>query len=67
VQLAAERARRRAGEEPDRTRDAYERDDGLQLRTAQVYSGLAALHWHGPWTVAGRDVEPAALAADLLA
>ena len=34
VELAAERARRRAGEEPDRARDAYERDDGLQQRTA---------------------------------
>ena len=67
VQLAAERAQRRAGEEPDRIRDAYERDDGLQLRTAQVYAGLAAVHWRGPWTVAGRDVEPAGLVADLLA
>ena len=67
VQLAADRARRRAGEEPDRTRDAYERDDGLQQRTAQVYAGLAARHWHGRWSVAGRDVEPAGLAADLLA
>jgi dTMP kinase len=67
VQLAAERAERRAGEDPDRARDAYERDDGLQLRTAQVYAGLAARHWHGPWSVVGRDVEPAGLAADLLA
>lgn len=66
VELAAERARRRAGEEPDRARDAYERDDGLQQRTARVYAELAAHQWYGCWTVAGRDVEPAALAADLL-
>lgn len=67
VELAAERARRRAGEEPGRARDAYERDDGLQQRTAQVYAGLAARRWYGSWTVAGRDVAPAGLAADLLA
>lgn len=66
VELAAERARRRAGEEPDRARDAYERDDGLQQRTAQVYAGLAARQWYGPWTVAGRDVEPVRLVAALL-
>jgi len=66
VELAAERAKRRAGEEPDRARDAYERDDGLQQRTAQVYAGLAARQWHGPWTAAGRDVDPAGLVAELL-
>jgi len=66
VDLAAERARRRADEEADRARDAYERDDGLQQRTAQVYAGLAERQWQGPWTVAGRDVEPARLVADLI-
>jgi dTMP kinase len=66
VELAAQRAKRRADEEADRARDAYERDDGLQQRTAQVYAGLAARKWHGPWTVAGRDAEPARLVADLL-
>ena len=65
VELAAERARRRADEDADRARDAYERDDGLQQRTAQVYAGLAARQWHGPWTVVGRDVHPAGLAAGL--
>ena len=66
VELAAERARRRAGEDPDRARDAYERDDGLQQRTAEVYAGLAATHWHGDWRVVGRDVEPVGLVAALL-
>lgn len=65
VELAAERAKRRAGEDPDRARDAYERDDGLQQRTADVYAGLAARHWHGHWTVVGRDIDPAGLAASL--
>ena len=67
VELAAQRARRRADEEADRARDAYERDDGLQHRTAAVYAGLAAAHWHGRWTVAGAGVDPGRLAADLLA
>ena len=66
VELAAERARHRAHTDADRARDAYERDEGLQQRTAQVYAGLAARQWHGPWTVAGRDVEPDRLVADLL-
>ena len=67
VELAADRALRRASEEADRARDAYERDDGLQQRTAAVYGGLADRHWHGRWTVAGADVRPDRLAADLLA
>ncbi len=62
VEVAAARARRRAGQEADRARDAYERDDGLQSRTAAVYSGLAAAQWHGRWSVAGPDTEPAQLA-----
>ena len=69
VELAAERAIRRAGEEADRERDAYERDGGLQQRTAAVYAGLAGAHWHGRWTVAGSgadDVDPERLAAALL-
>ena len=62
VELAGERARRRADEESDRARDAYERDGGLQQRTAAVYSGLAARNWHGRWTVVSADVDPAQLA-----
>ncbi|MGI9123255.1 MAG: dTMP kinase [Mycobacterium sp.] len=59
VELAAERAQKRAAEEADRARDVYERDGGLQQRTAAVYAGLAARHWHGTWTVAGADADPA--------
>lgn len=66
VDLAADRAMRRAGEEPDRARDAYERDAGLQRRTADVYAGLAARNWFGPWTVIGADAQADGLVADLL-
>ena len=62
VELAAERARRRASAETDRARDAYERDDGLQQRTAAVYAGLAEANWHGRWSVVGAGVDPARLA-----
>lgn len=62
VELAAERARRRADEEADRVRDAYERDAALQQRTAAVYAGLADRQWHGRWTVAGADVDAVQLA-----
>ena len=65
VELAAQRAQRRAGLEADRARDAYERDTGLQRRTQGVYAGLAGAGWHGRWSVAGADVEPARLAASL--
>lgn len=66
VQLAADRALRRADAEAGRARDAYERDDGLQQRTAAVYAELAERQWHGRWTVVGAGVEPDRLAADLL-
>ncbi len=62
VELAAERARRRADEEADRARDAYERDAGLQQRTAAVYAGLAQRQWHGRWTTVSPDVDAAQLA-----
>ena len=65
TELAAERAEHRARQEADRARDAYERDDGLQRRTSAVYAGLAASGWCGRWTVAGPDVDPAVLAAEL--
>jgi dTMP kinase len=65
TELAAERAERRANEEADRAKDSYERDDGLQRRTGEVYSALAAAQWCGRWLVAGPDVNAAALAADL--
>ncbi len=62
-ELAAARARRRESTEADRGRDAYERDDGLQRRTAAVYAGLAAASWHGRWSTAGPDADGATLAA----
>jgi dTMP kinase len=66
VALAAQRAEHRANTEADRAKDAYERDDGLQRRTGEVYSALAAADWGGRWLVAGPDVDGAALAARLL-
>lgn len=69
VEVATERARRRADEEADRSRDAYELDHGLQQRTAEVYAGLAAADWHGAWTVAaarGEEADPRQLAASIL-
>lgn len=65
TELAAERAVRRAEQEADRARDAYERDDGLQRRTGEVYVALAAAGWGGRWSVAGPDADPAVLAAEL--
>lgn len=66
AELAAQRATHRADTEADRAKDAYERDDGLQRRTGEVYSALAAADWCGRWLVAGPDVEATALAARLL-
>jgi dTMP kinase len=64
-ELAAERAENRAAQDADRAKDAYERDDGLQRRTGEVYSGLAAAGWCGRWLVAGPGVNAAALATEL--
>jgi dTMP kinase len=63
AELAALRAEQRANTEADRAKDAYERDDGLQRRTGEVYAALAEAQWGGRWTVAGPDVDGAALAA----
>jgi dTMP kinase len=63
--LAAERAKNRARQEADRAKDAYERDDGLQRRTGEVYAALAGADWCGRWLLAGPDVDPADLAASL--
>jgi dTMP kinase len=65
AELAAERADNRAAQDADRAKDAYERDDGLQRRTGEVYSGLAAAGWCGRWLVAGPGVSAAALATEL--
>jgi dTMP kinase len=65
AELAAERAERRAAQEADRAKDAYELDDGLQRRTGEVYAALATAQWCGPWRVAGPDVDAAGLATEL--
>jgi dTMP kinase len=65
AELAAERAENRAQQEVERAKDAYERDDGLQQRTGEVYSALAAAGWCGRWLAAGPDVDAADLAASL--
>lgn len=65
TELAAERAEHRANTEADRAKDAYERDDGLQQRTSDVYAALAAADWCGRWLVAGPDVDAASLADGL--
>ena len=54
VELAAARADNRARQEADRAKDAYERDDGLQRRTGEVYAALAADDWCGRWSRAPR-------------
>lgn len=63
VELADQRARQRAEQDADRARDAYERDRGLQQRTASAYAGLAAAHWAGKWVVVPPYSDPAAIAA----
>ncbi|HNM86319.1 MAG: dTMP kinase [Mycobacterium sp.] len=64
-QLAAQRAEHRAATEAGRDRDAYERDGGLQQRTAAVYGELAAAGWAGPWLTVGPDDKAADVAARL--
>ena len=67
AELAGQRARSRAERDPGRARDSYERDDGLQQRTREVYAGLAAAGWGGRWLVVDADVDPVRLAATLTA
>ena len=65
AQMAADRARNREREHDARRRDAYERDDGLQRRTGEVYCGLAESGFGGPWLVVAPEVDPTALAGEL--
>jgi dTMP kinase len=67
AELAGQRARSRAERDPGRARDSYERDDGLQQRTREVYAGLAGAGWGGRWLVVDADVDPVRLAATLTA
>ena len=68
--VAMERARSRAATDPSRPRDAYERDDDLQMRVDSVYRQLAAESWASPWIEVGTEspdsVEPAGLVARLM-
>jgi len=64
-QLAADRAQNRERVDGARRRDVYERDDELQRRTGEVYSGLAAAGFGGSWQIAAADVDPVALAGSL--
>ncbi|WP_228004572.1 dTMP kinase [Amycolatopsis sp. YIM 10] len=68
-EVAAERAERRAREEADRARDAFESDDGLQFRCGEVYDQLAAASWLSPWFVldGANTVDTTALAARIRA
>ncbi|MDT5013124.1 MAG: dTMP kinase [Mycobacterium sp.] len=65
AELAAERAVKREAEDSSRRRDTYERDDGLQRRTAAVYAGLAASGFGGRWRVVDPDVDAGVLAAEI--
>jgi dTMP kinase len=65
AELAADRAAKREAEDASRRRDSYERDDGLQRRTAAVYAGLAAGGFAGQWRIAAPEVDAAALAGSL--
>jgi dTMP kinase len=67
AELADQRARHRASVDAARERDAYERDAGLQQRTAAVYAELAAANWGGRWLVVDETVDPGGLAAQLTA
>ena len=62
IELAAARADSRALQEADRAKDAYERDDGLQRRTSEVYAALAAANWGGPWHVVPPEINADELA-----
>lgn len=51
VEVAAERAARRAAEDPSREKDEYEKDGRLQHETAAAYRRLAEAEWGGQWLV----------------
>ncbi|MDQ2628790.1 MAG: dTMP kinase [Actinomycetota bacterium] len=65
AELAAQRARDREAHDTARARDSYERDDGLQRRTGEVYRGLARAGFAGRWQQAGPAVTAAELAGAL--
>jgi dTMP kinase len=65
AELAAERARRRGELDHARALDAYERDNALQERTAEVYRVMAEAHWYGPWWLYAPHDDPATLTVRL--
>jgi dTMP kinase len=66
VALAQQRAAGREAEDTTRTRDAFERDGGLQERTGAVYDALAAASWVSPWRVLEGTVDVDSVAGALL-
>lgn len=67
VEVARERAAHREGIDVGRARDAFERDSGLQERTAALYSALAQVQWASPWQVVSSSDCGAELAQWILA
>ena len=51
LELAAQRARRRAAADSERALDRFEADTGLQRRTGEMYRVLAGRQYLSPWTV----------------
>ncbi|SHK57640.1 thymidylate kinase [Pseudonocardia thermophila] len=63
--VAGARAQARESAEPDRARDTYEADRGLQERAATVYRALADTGWRSAWTIldGAAELDVAALAS----
>jgi dTMP kinase len=57
LEVAAERARRRAVQTVDRALDSFEADSDLQRRTGAMYRLLAAQEYLSPWTVLGPEAD----------
>ena len=55
VGVAADRARKREASDMQRTRDAYEKDSGLQERTLAAYQKFAEGSWQSPWLMLTGD------------
>lgn len=66
VSVAGQRAESRALQDADRARDAYERDGGLQARTADAYQRLASRQWASEWLVAPHDADAGDVAEVIL-
>ncbi|AEG83288.1 dTMP kinase [Corynebacterium ulcerans] len=62
-EVAAQRAAQREEQDEDRSRDCYETNDSLQIRTSDAYARLAEEERFSPWIVAqsGDSVDDVAL------